>query len=236
MKLKKLTLKLTLIMLGILLLLNNSQATNIVSSYSPEEINTFYDKIKSDSNFQQKLKDFQEQELASIASQTSLTEGNIQERQQEIGGIYTELEKIQQQFDTINNQKKFLDSKITETKQSVQIIINQAKKTQQETDALLKQVTEYTTKIQNTKKEIDGANNDKEKARAMASKFLDVIYRLTNELYSADSEIDDLKLFLKSENISTDLSNGDLMQMVSLRYEQLIHFIDSKQIKLKTLL
>jgi hypothetical protein len=70
----------------------------------------------------------------------------------------------------------------------------------------------------------------------MASKFLDIIYKLTNELYSAESEIDDIKLFLKSENISTDLSNGDLMQMISLRYEQLINYIDSKQIKLKNLL
>jgi hypothetical protein len=50
-----------------------SGATNVVSSYSPEEINTFYDKIKSDSEFQQKLKNFQEQELATLASQTSLS-------------------------------------------------------------------------------------------------------------------------------------------------------------------
>ncbi len=228
--------KLVLLWMWCILFINMSGATNVVSSYSPEEINTFYDKIKSDSEFQQKLKNFQEQELATLASQTSLSNWNIQERQQEIGGIYSELEKIQQQFDTINSQKKFLDSKISETKQSVQIIIDQAKKTQQETNSLLKQVAEYTNKISTTKKEIDIANSDKEKARSMASKFLDIIYKLTNELYSAESEIDDIKLFLKSENISTDLSNGDLMQMISLRYEQLINYIDSKQIKLKNLL
>lgn len=228
--------KRALIWIRFVFFVNISGATNVVSTYSPEEINTFYDKIKSDSEFQQKLKDFQEQELATLASQTSLSNWNIQERQQEIGGIYNELEKIQQQFDTINSQKKFLDSKINETKQSVQIIIDQAKKTQQETDSLLKQVAEYTNKISSTKKEIDTANSDKEKARSMASKFLDIIYKLTNELYSAESEIDDIKLFLKSENISTDLSNGELMQMISLRYEQLINYIDSKQVKLKNLL
>ena len=217
-------------------LLNSVGANNVVSSYSPEEINTLYDQIKNDSTFQQKLKLFQEQELANLASQTSLTDSNIQESQKEIGGMYEELQRIQQQFDTINTQKKFIDGKIDETKQSIQIILNQAKKTQSETNALLKQVADYTQKIKDTKAKIDQANVDREKARAMASKFLDVLYKITNEFYTANSDIDDIKLFLKSENISTDLSNGDLTQMVSLRYEQLINIIDAQQTDLKVLL
>lgn len=217
-------------------LVNIVGASNVTSSYSPEEINTFYDKIKSDSSFQEKLKAFQEQELAALASQTSLNESNIQESQKEIGGMYDELQKIQQQFDTINTQKKFIDNKIVETKQSIQIILDQAKKTQMETDALLKQVADYSNKIKDTKAKIDQANIDREKARAMASKFLDVLYKITNEFYTASSDIDDIKLFLKSENISTDLSNTDLTQMVSLRYEQLIGIIDKQQADLKGLL
>lgn len=222
--------------MSISILLSGVWATNVVSNYSPDEINTFYDKIKSDSDFQQKLKNFQEQELATLVSQTTLSDENIQERQKEIGGIYGELEKIQQQFDTIGNQKKFLDSKIGETKQSIQIVIDQAKKTQKETDEILKQVSEYNNKINSAKVEISQTNKDKERARAMASKFIDILYKLTNELYSADNEIDDFKLFMKSENISTDLSNNELIQMTSMRYGQLIVFIDEKQVKLKKLL
>lgn len=228
--------KIMLILSGLIIVLTWANANNIVSSYSPEEINTLYDKIKSDSEFQAKLKAFQEQELVSLASQTSLTESNIQQRQMEIGGIYDELQKVQQQFDTINTQKKFLDDKISETKQSIQIVLDQAKKTQAETDEILQQVVEYTNKIQNTKLTIDQTNKDKEKARSMASKFLDILYKLTNELYTASSDIDDIKLFLKSENISTSLSNTDLLQMVSLRYEQLVKLIDDKQNNLKVLL
>jgi murein DD-endopeptidase MepM/ murein hydrolase activator NlpD len=233
---KKRTKKGLLMLICGLLFATNSFASNVTSTYSPEEINTFYDKIKNDSEFQEKLRNFQEQELVTLASQTSLTESNIQQSQQEIGGIYDELQKVQKQFDTINSQKKFLDAKINETKQSIQIVLDQAKKTQSETDAILKQVMEYTNKIKLTKEAIAQTNSDKEKARDMASKFLDILYKLTNELYTANSDIDDIKLFLKSENISTDLSNTDLLQMISMRYEQLVSVIEEKQSNFKTLL
>ena len=228
--------KLFSVIICLAFLLNSVGANNVTSSYSPEEINTLYNQIKNDSTFQEKLKSFQEQELANLASQTSLTDSNIQESQKEIGGMYEELQSIQQQFDTINTQKKFIDNKIDNTKQSIQIILDQAKKTQSETNALLKQVSDYTHKIKDTKAKIDQSNADREKARAMASKFLDVLYKITNEFYTANSDIDDIKLFLKSENISSDLSNGDLTQMVSLRYEQLIGIIDKQQTDLKVLL
>lgn len=211
-----------------------ANSRNVISTqYSPNEINTLYDKIQQDSDFQQKLKQFQEQELATIASQTSLNESNIKERQQEISSIYGELEEIQSQFDTISKQKKFIDNKISETKQSVQLIINQALKTQAEADHTLKQIITYTNQISSLKQAIDQTNNDKQRARVMASKFLDILYRMTNELYTASSEIDDVKLFLQSENISFELNNTDLLQMVSLRYEQLIRYIDLKQQELK---
>ena len=100
------------------------------TSYSPDEVNTLYDKIQKDSEFQQKLKQFQEQELANLVSQTSLNDTAIKSHQKEIGGIYDELQNIQSQFDTISTQKKVLDNKISETKQSIQLIIDQAKKTQ----------------------------------------------------------------------------------------------------------
>ena len=60
-------------------MLNSVGANNVTSSYSPEEINTLYNQIKNDSTFQEKLKSFQEQELANLASQTSLTDSNIKE-------------------------------------------------------------------------------------------------------------------------------------------------------------
>lgn len=209
---------------------------NNATSYSPDEINTLYDKIQQDSDFQEKLKQFQEQELSNLVSQTSLNDSAIQARQKEIGGIYDELQNIQTQFDTISTQKKFLDNRISETKQTIQLIIDQAKKTQAETDQILQKVTKYTTTIKNTKTLIDQTNKDKERARSMAAKFLTILYKLSNELYTADSEIDDIKLFLKSENISTSLSNTELLQMISLRYEQLIGFIYAKQVSLKELL
>ena len=209
---------------------------NNATSYSPDEINTLYDKIQQDSDFQEKLKQFQEQELSNLVSQTSLNDSAIQARQKEIGGIYDELQNIQTQFDTISTQKKFLDNRISETKQTIQLIIDQAKKTQAETDQILQRVTKYTTTIKNTKTLIDQTNKDKERARSMAAKFLTILYKLSNELYTADSEIDDIKLFLKSENISTSLSNTELLQMISLRYEQLIGFIYAKQVSLKELL
>ena len=174
---------------------------NNATSYSPDEINTLYDKIQQDSDFQEKLKQFQEQELSNLVSQTSLNDSAIQARQKEIGGIYDELQNIQTQFDTISTQKKFLDNRISETKQTIQLIIDQAKKTQAETDQILQKVTKYTTTIKNTKTLIDQTNKDKERARSMAAKFLTILYKLSNELYTADSEIDDIKLFLKSENI-----------------------------------
>ena len=113
--------KLFSVIICLAFLLNSVGANNVTSSYSPEEINTLYNQIKNDSTFQEKLKSFQEQELANLASQTSLTDSNIQESQKEIGGMYEELQSIQQQFDTINTQKKFIDNKIDNTKQTNQI-------------------------------------------------------------------------------------------------------------------
>ncbi len=222
--------------IAIFVLSSISRAASVVSSYTPDETNLFTNRLKEDKEFQAKLKAFQEQELASIASSTSLSEENISNSQKEIGSIYSELQNIQKQFDGVNSQKKEIDSKILETKQSIQLVLDQAKKTQYTMDNALKQVMSYTNKIKQTKAEIDKTNKDKEIARATAGKFLDILYKMGNEFYSADQEIDDLKLLLKSENIASDLSNQELFEMLTLRFDQLINFIDSKQNNLKTLL
>jgi len=65
---------------------------------------------------------------------------------------------------------------------------------------------------------------------------LDILYRIGNELQSSDQEVDDFKLLLKSENIATDLSNQELFQMLTMRFDQLIGYIDTKQNTLKDLL
>ncbi|MFA7284201.1 MAG: peptidoglycan DD-metalloendopeptidase family protein [Candidatus Absconditabacterales bacterium] len=212
------------------------QANSIASSYTPEQTNVFSNRIKQDVEFQAKLKAFQEQELASLASATSLDEASIDKNQKEIGGIYNELQNIQKQFDEINSQKKKLDNKILEAKQSIQVVLDQAKKTQISMSKTLEQVMGYTTKIKETKAEIDKTNKDKEIARATAGKFLDILYRIGNELQSSDQEVDDFKLLLKSENIATDLSNQELFQMLTMRFDQLIGYIDTKQNTLKDLL
>jgi|GEM_PF-4814370 len=61
------------------------QANSIASSYTPEQTNVFSNRIKQDVEFQAKLKAFQEQELASLASATSLDEASIDKNQKEIG-------------------------------------------------------------------------------------------------------------------------------------------------------
>lgn len=211
---------------------------NIV--YANNQIDLGYgaygDKIEDREAFLKKLKQFQEQSMIEVYQKSLLTDANILASNKEIWDIYTEIQTIQKRFDDINTARQDIDNGIIQTKKAIQDVINQLKDTTIKSQKSLEKITEYTNKIKKTKEDLEKINQDRITAKDFAGKLLNILYQFKNDYYNQDLVIDEIKLLAKSENIASTMSAEEIMQILTMKFDQLLEFIDKKDAELHTLL
>lgn len=200
------------------------------------EYDISWNKVEDSEAFLKKLKQFQEQSMIEVYQKSLLTEANISSSNKEIWDIYTEIQGIQKKFDDINTARQSIDANIVKTKNTIQEVINKLKDTTINAQKSLEQITYYTNEIKQAKVDLEKVNQDRITAKDFAGKLLNILYQFKNEYYNQDLVIDEIKLLAKSQNIATTMSAEEIMQILTMKFDQLLTFIDQKDEQLHTLL
>lgn len=210
------------------------------SVYAANQFGLGYDisgnKLESSEEFKQKLKQYQEQTMMEVYQKSLLNDENITSSNKEIWDIYAEIQSIQWKFDEINRARESIDQNIIQTKNAIQWVINKLKETTIKAQKSLEQITKYNNQINQTKIDLEKVNEDRLAAKDFAGKMLNILYKFKNEYYNQDLVIDEIKLLAKSENIASTMSAEEIMQILTMKFDQLLWFIDKKDGELKQLL
>ncbi len=208
--------------------------------YANDQFGLEYDisgnKIEDREVFLKKLKQYQEESMIEVYQKSILTDDNVASSNKEIWSIYTEIQNMQKKFDDINSMRNGIDNKILRTKKTIQWVIDKLKETTISAQKSLEQITYYTNQINQTKTSLEKVNQDRITAKDFAGKLLNILYQFKNEYYNQDLVIDEIKLLAKSENIATTMSAEEIMQILTMKFDQLLKFIDQKDIQLHKLL
>lgn len=143
----------------------------------------------------------------------------------DIAGVVTEIESIQQQKK--DNEQKY-QAMLSQVKRVI-IDINETKKTV--SDAVMK-MNIYNKDIADTIRSLQSTRSYVIEAKSSLSHLVELMYLVQNDFYGqGGASIDDIKLLLKSDNISSTLSADEIMNALVLQFDTLIEDLIDHQTK-----
>ena len=140
---------------------------------------------------------------------------NIDSLESQLQALQTKAQVNQQGYAEVLAQIKSVIIDINETKKSV-------------SDAITK-INIFTNDIATTITNLQETKSYIEATKVSLAHFVQVLYLLQNDFYGGDNNIDDVKLLLKSDNISDTLSEDDIIQALTLQFNQLITDLTNHQ-------
>ena len=147
--------------------------------------------------------------------------------------LTSQLNAISKEFTDISSQRKVLNKKYQQVKDAMQQVVNASRDTQQKVNERVEKIKTYSRELMETKKQIDQINQDTDNAKSLLIRFANVLYRANNEYYNGANDIDEIKILIKSDNIASTLSSEQLVAILAMRFDQLIDYLNSQNLKLE---
>jgi len=157
---------------------------------------------------------------------------DIDEAQKQINNIYSQLNQVSEQLETVYKKKKIVDKKYYEILSGIKLILKDIKSTKEKINQRLIRIKLYSLKIVELKNQISQIRKDLNVLKNSLAIYTKILYSLNNQIYDSDLKIDNLKLLLKSENISKTLSKEDIVKLLTAKMKELMNQLDEKNKKL----
>jgi chromosome segregation ATPase len=157
---------------------------------------------------------------------------DIDEAQKQINQIYEQLNDVSQELESVYKKKKQVDKKYYEVLSGIRLILKDIQQTKQQIDKRLIRIKLYSLKIIELRKQIVQIRKDLDVLKKNLAVYTKILYSINNTIYDSDFKIDDLKLLLKSDNISKTLSKQDIVRLLTAKMKELMAELDKKNKKL----
>lgn len=175
-----------------------------------------YEQVKSDAWY------FDNSDMSGFDAQQAMSVVN--DLGKDISGVVSEIQTIQEKKG--DNDANYQEM-IAQVKRVV-IDINDTKRTV--ADSVLK-INLYNREIASTVKDLQEAREYIVSAKKSLTQLIQLLYLVQNDYYAGAGDIDDIKLLLKSDNISDTLSADEIMNSLIDQFNTLIADLTDHQEK-----
>jgi murein DD-endopeptidase MepM/ murein hydrolase activator NlpD len=139
------------------------------------------------------------------------------------------ISSIENQLKDIETRVDMNDINYQKTKDEVVIVLQDIRDTNTNMVKRLKRLQTYKKFAEYAKDQLKTLKNEMTEFKAYIVKFTQFLYKLNNELYDENFKLDEVKLFLKSENIAQSLSQEAMMESLVGKMNELVGEMDKKQ-------
>ena len=186
-------------------------------------------KLQKEKTMQAWMKQKQ-QMIKDIYNQTNIAYlMDLNQAAQQLSNISSKLEDTSLSYRSIKIQKNNIDKKYKAVLEAAkQVIIKLREKDLQMKKKLLK-IQILSKELENLKNQISEIKTTIYISKKQVAKYVSVLYKINNEYYNSVDSLDDIKLLLKSSNISQTLSQEDILKLLSLKTQELLIKLEKSQ-------
>ncbi len=186
-------------------------------------------KLQKEKTMQAWMKQKQ-QMIKDIYNQTNIAYlMDLNQAAQQLSNISSKLEDTSLSYRSIKIQKNNIDKKYKAVLEAAkQVIIKLREKDLQMKKKLLK-IQILSKELENLKNQISEIKTTIYISKQQVAKYVSVLYKINNEYYNSVDSLDDIKLLLKSSNISQTLSQEDILKLLSLKTQELLIKLEKSQ-------
>lgn len=138
-------------------------------------------------------------------------------------------QKISGEYAELGERKERLDWQYDDVQKEISQIIADTDATQARLTESLTMMALYTKKIDRLQTGITEMSAELEEEKKNMATYVQFLYKMNNTYSSEEIGFEDLKLFVKSENIAHTLSRQELTELLTLKLETLLNAIRDKQ-------
>lgn len=147
---------------------------------------------------------------------------NLKQLTNEFSGLISD-------FNEVSEKKGKVDSKYNEIKDSILSIIEDVKNSKDNVNARIIKINLYTIKLLELKKNVQEIKTDIDTTKENLIRYTNFLYKVNNDYYWSNLNIDDIKLLVKSENITNTLSDEDIIKSLTVNLNELLYRLSYMQ-------
>lgn len=156
---------------------------------------------------------------------------DIDKAKEQIEEISSEFRDIQEDFKETSEKKKEIDKKYIEIRDTLKMVLIDMKSTEENLKNRIIKINLYTKQLANLEEDVKFMNTEIKDTKKILVKYTDFLYKLNNDYYWEDLKIDDLKLLVKSDDISNSLSLEEIVKLLAVKLDDLLKLLDIKHKK-----
>ena len=170
------------------------------------------------------------QMIKNIYAQTNIAYlMDLNQAAHQLSDISSKLESTSLTYKSIKSQKRNIDKKYKIVLEDARhIIIELKQKDAQMKDKLLS-IQILSRDLDNLKQQIWDIKTTIDISKQQIAKYVSALYKINNDYYNSVDSLDNIKLLLKSSNISQTLSQEDILKLLSLKTQYLLVKLEKAQ-------
>jgi len=145
-------------------------------------------------------------------------------------------QRISGEYDLLDEKREVLDTQYNEVQHEIREILVDSNATQKRLTESLTKMKIYAKKIQRLEAGINEMRDDLLAERDNMSLYVQFLYKMNNAYFGDESGMEEVKLFVKSDNIAHTLSRQELTALLTLKLQTLMDTIRQKQASYETMI
>lgn len=174
--------------------------------------------------------DYKNEIVESVYSDVSLLPLiDVDEAKITLTDLSNSFQKLSDQYFVWDETRQELEDEYIDVQLSIERIIVDMDRTKSQAKENITKINLMKQQIQNLLWELKALKISLSQSERNIRSYTTFLYKLQNEYYGQDMRVSDIKLFAKSDNITTSLSTDGLVQMLTFNLAQLLDVIQTKK-------
>lgn len=165
------------------------------------------------------------------STNTSSETFDVEEALKQVKNLKQGMEEIVKEVMQIDGEKMGIDKQYGQTRDEVKKVVQQMSDATDNVSTSLRRINIYKKQITESADDIKTIRATMQQVKDYLVKFTSFLYKIHNDYYTANEQIDEIKLFIKSENIADTLSNEYIVQAMMKKFDELLQQLELDQQK-----
>ncbi|MEF2175293.1 MAG: peptidoglycan DD-metalloendopeptidase family protein [Candidatus Absconditabacteria bacterium] len=145
--------------------------------------------------------------------------------------LSTQYNEVQRQYAEVSSRKTKIDGKYSDILNTIKTIMKDIADTKKQVEDRLMKIKDFSVKLKKLQDQLDEMKESIDETKDNLSSYTNLLYKINNDYYSDNKNVDDLKLFVKSENIAETLSTEEVIHSLTFKLDELLDVVNKKRMK-----